>query len=60
MNAVGPQMAEIILVNQKLANFKKWTIWVPPLNIKISIIGFCMLERTKIKIIVDKQTIEII
>merc|ERR1712102_143399 len=36
---VGPQMAKIRVDNRKGVNFLHWTIWGPPLKIKISKIG---------------------
>ena len=36
---LGPQMAKIMVDNRKGVNFLHWTIWGPPLKIKISKIG---------------------
>ena len=37
---LGPQMAKIRVDNRKGVNFLHWTIWGPPLKIKIPKIGF--------------------
>ena len=36
---IGPQMAKSMVDNQKGVNFQHWTIWGPPLKIKIWKIG---------------------
>ena len=36
---LGPQMAKIRVENRKGVNFYHWTIWGPPLKIKILKIG---------------------